>query len=59
MKELIDRYTTAYRDEETGQYIDQVDTEGLVEAVVRECVDYAFSDDQERNMMLNHFGVEE
>ena len=27
--------------------------------IVAECANYAFSDDQERDAMLKHFGVEE
>jgi len=33
--------------------------EKFAQLIVRECVDYAFSDDYERQQMLKHFGVEE
>jgi len=33
--------------------------EKFAELIVRECANYAFSDDQERNAMLEYFGVEE
>jgi hypothetical protein len=31
----------------------------LAQRIVRECAHYAFSDDQDRQAMLEHFGVEE
>ena len=33
--------------------------ETFAELIVRECVNYAFSDDYERTAMLKHFGVQE
>lgn len=42
MQELIDRYTSLWPEIDyygNGVYTTQVDTEGLVEAVVRECAD--------------------
>ena len=33
--------------------------EKFAELIVRECAAYAFSDDQDHKIMLNHFGVEE
>lgn len=33
--------------------------EKFAELIVAECANYAFSDDQERDAMLKHFGVEE
>ena len=33
--------------------------EKFAELIVRECANYAFSDDQEHKAMLKHFGVEE
>lgn len=33
--------------------------EKFAELIVRECAGYAFSDDQDREAMLKHFGVEE
>ena len=51
--------------EECGVYIDPHSTsatrkeiEFYAEQIVRECANYAFSDDQERIAMLKHFGVE-
>jgi hypothetical protein len=31
----------------------------FAELIVRECANYAFSDDQDHKAMLKHFGVEE
>ena len=33
-------------------------TEKFAELIVRECADYAFSDEQDHRTMLKHFGVE-
>ena len=33
--------------------------EKFAELIVRECAHYAFSDDQDRLAMLEHFGVDE
>jgi hypothetical protein len=33
--------------------------ERFAELIVRECANYAFSDDQDHKAMLKHFGVEE
>jgi len=35
------------------------DQEKFAELIVRECADYAFSDEQDHRAMLKHFGVEE
>ena len=35
------------------------DYKKFAELIVAECANYAFSDDQERDAMLKHFGVEE
>lgn len=32
--------------------------ERFAELIMRECADYAFSDDRERAAMLRHFGIE-
>jgi hypothetical protein len=52
--------------EEAGLYCDgtpdawdQEAIEKFAQLIVWECVDYAFSDDYERQQMLKHFGVEE
>jgi len=34
------------------------DIEKFAELIVRECADYAFSDEQDHRTMLKHFGVE-
>jgi len=34
------------------------DRDKFAELIVRECANYAFSDDQERAAMLKHFGAE-
>ena len=36
----------------------ETDLEKFAELIVKECANYAFSDDQERDDMLKHFGVE-
>ena len=33
-------------------------TRYFAELLIQECANYAFSDDQERNAMLRHFGVD-
>lgn len=60
---MINRLEKLY--EECGVYIDPHSTsatrkeiEFYAEQIVRECANYAFSDDQERIAMLKHFGVE-
>ena len=35
------------------------DIEKFAELIVRECADYAFSDEQDHRAMLKHFGVGE
>ena len=37
---------------------DNVPLAKFAELIVKECANYAFSDDQERDAMLKHFGVE-
>ena len=32
-------------------------TENFAKLIVKECANYAFSDDQDNKAMLNHFGV--
>ena len=34
------------------------DQEMFAELIVKECADYAFSDEQDHRAMLKHFGVE-
>jgi hypothetical protein len=36
-----------------------LDAEKFAELIVKECADYAFSDEQDHRAMLKHFGVEE
>jgi hypothetical protein len=36
-----------------------IELEKFAELIVRECANYAFSDDQDHKAMLKHFGVEE
>jgi len=36
-----------------------LDAEKFAELIVRECADYAFSDEQDHRAMLKHFSVEE
>lgn len=40
-------------------FAELIDIKKFAEIIVRECANYAFSDDQERIAMLNHFGVKE
>ena len=37
---------------------DFIDVEKFAQLIVRECANYAFSDDQDNKAMLKHFGVE-
>jgi len=39
--------------------IEQKEYEKFAELIVKECADYAFSDEQDHRAMLKHFGVEE
>jgi hypothetical protein len=48
--------------EQAGYYIDpdfDIEFEVFAELIVRECANYAYSDDQDHKAMLKHFGVEE
>ena len=38
---------------------DSIDYEKFAELIVRECANYAFSDDQDHKAMLKHFGIEQ
>ena len=53
-----------YVDHETPRHYfinghaEQEDVEKFAQLIVRECANYAFSDDQDHKAMLKHFGVE-
>jgi len=58
IRELYNQSLVVQNDD--AQWIDdELDPEKFAQLIVRECVDYAFSDDYERQQMLKHFGVEE
>ena len=58
IRELYDQSLVVRNDD--AQWIEsELDSEKFAELIVRECVDYAFSDDYERQQMLKHFGVKE
>jgi c-di-AMP phosphodiesterase-like protein len=65
-KHLEASYTQAFAEcAKTGHKIGDLDAifNGIVmktfaELIVRECADYAFSDEQDHRTMLKHFGVE-
>ena len=57
IKELYNQSLVVRNDD--AQWIEnELDSEKFAKLIVRECVDYAFSDDYERQQMLKHFGVE-
>ena len=57
---LIELYDQATILEGNGDYVaGELDPEKFAELIVKECANYAFSDDQERVAMLKHFGVKE
>ena len=39
--------------------VDEFTLEDFAELIVKECANYAYSDDQDHKAMLKHFGVEE
>jgi len=45
--------------EEQGRWVLYEDLEKFAELIVKECANYAYSDDQDHKAMLKHFGVEE
>jgi len=45
--------------EEQGRWVRYEDLEKFAELIVKECANYAYSDDQDHKAMLKHFGVEE
>jgi len=58
IRELYNQSLVVQNDD--AQWIEgELDSEKFAQLIVRECVDYAFSDDYERQQMLKHFGVEE
>lgn len=51
-------YDQALIIEERENYtLGTLDEVKFAELIVRECVNYAFSDDQERSAMFKHFGI--
>jgi len=46
--------------EGNGDYVaGELDPVKFAELIVKECANYAYSDDQDHKAMLKHFGVEE
>jgi|LakMenE01Jun11ns_1017448.scaffolds.fasta_scaffold9875888_6 hypothetical protein len=60
IKEIYNRAFTEYFGEEYKDCELDIlpEDQYFAELLIRECANYAFSDDQERNTMLSHFGVE-
>ena len=57
---LIELYDQATILEGNGDYVaGELDPVKFAELIVRECANYAYSDDQDHKAMLKHFGVEE
>ena len=56
VQELVDQSSTMSW--EVDHAVTTVDAYALARRIVRECAYYAFSDDQDRQAMLEHFGVE-
>ena len=46
-------------DDKYHWYVGSRQMEKFAELIVRECANWAFSDDNDRKSMLKHFGVEE
>ena len=61
MNKLIAKlYDQATILEGNGDYVaGELDPVKFYELIVRECANYAYSDDQDHKAMLKHFGVEE
>ena len=59
IRELYNQSLVVQNDNDAQWIESELDSEKFAELIVRECVDYAFSDDYERQQMLKHFGVEE
>jgi hypothetical protein len=57
IRELIEQCTDRHFNEGGG--FETFDKEKFAELIVRECADYAFSDEQDHRTMLKHFGVKE
>ena len=57
IQELVDQSSTMSW--EVDHAVATVDVYALAQRIVLECAHYAFSDDQDRRAMLEHFGVEE
>jgi hypothetical protein len=53
IKELMKQSMVEY------QFDMRFSPEKFAELIVRECADYAFSDEQDHRTMLKHFGVKE
>lgn len=58
IKELLAKATTRTNPEDRQWVFSKVDQEKFAELIVRECANYAFSNDQDHKAMLKHFGVE-
>lgn len=54
---MLERFAAQSLVEYDGELI--FSKERFAELIVRECADYAFSDEQDHRAMLKHFGVEE
>jgi len=57
---ILKLYDQAIILEGNGDYVTgELDPFKFAELIVRECANYAYSDDQDHKAMLKHFGVEE
>jgi len=57
---IIKLYDQATILEGNGDYVaGELDPVKFAELIVKECANYAYSDDQDHKAMLKHFGVEE
>ena len=56
---IIKLYDQAIIVVDNGDYVTgELDPFKFAELIVRECANYAYSDDQDHKAMLKHFGVE-
>ena len=55
--ELSYAYYRGEKKPENAVTLHSVDLEKFAELIVKECANYAYSDDQDHKAMLKHFGV--
>jgi len=59
MNKIVDELVAQVATDSSGKWVAVADLPEFVQLIVRECADYAFSDEQDHRAMLKHFGVEE